>query len=72
MSKQRYTTDKLINRVIEFLLDNGWVIKSTNKHVKLEHLETKKQVVVSSSPSCMHAGNQMIRDLRRMGFEVCI
>lgn len=70
-NSKNYTRNAFLNKVIERMLLSGWFIKSQNSHIKLEHVETKKLIVVSSSPSCPNAGKQVLRDIRRMGLELC-
>ena len=61
----RYSKDKVINEGVRALLRSGaWVLKSTKRHIKLEHIETHHCITAPISPSDHRAAQNWLHQFR--------
>lgn len=66
MATKRYSKDRVIDNVCRLLIKQGWVTKSSNRHVRLADPTGKKVVTVPGSPSDHRAVQNWLHQLRRM------
>jgi ribosomal protein L30E len=68
----RYSRCKTIDAIVRNLLKTGeWIIKSNNRHYRLENENTKHCITVPGTPSDRRSTLNWIHQLKRAGVEVC-
>ena len=71
MSVKRFSKCDTINGIAKQLVKMGWVVKSKNRHYRLENPESRQCVTVPGSPSDHRVTQNWIHQLRRSGVSVC-
>ena len=71
MKAKRFSSCDIINEIAKNLVEMGWIIKSKNRHFRLENPETKQCVTVPGSPSDRRVTQNWIHQLKRSGVAVC-
>jgi hypothetical protein len=68
--RRRYSTDDTIEAAVRWLLKNGWHLKNSKRHVRLESEDGKTHLTVSTSPCQQYAGVMFLRNLRHIGIDL--
>ncbi len=63
----RISKNELIAKVVKTLLKEGWIVRSTKRHMKLGHPEKPQVVTVPGTPSDNRAAMNWVHQLRRQG-----
>lgn len=71
MKVRRFSTCDKINSIAKNLVKSGWIVKSCNKHPRLENPETKQCITVPSSSGDPRVLLNWIGQLKRTGVPVC-
>lgn len=71
MKARRFSSCDIINAIAKNLVKIGWIIKSKNRHYRLENPEDKMCVTVPGSPSDRRVTQNWIHQLKRSGVAVC-
>lgn len=71
MKAKRFSTCEIINKIAKSLVKSGWLVKSKNRHYRLENPDTKMCVTVPGSPSDHRVTQNWIHQLKRSGVAVC-
>lgn len=71
MKVRRFSTCDTINKIAKNLVKMGWIIKSNNRHFRLENPETRLCITVPGSPSDRRVTQNWIHQLKRLGVAVC-
>lgn len=67
----KFSKCKTIDAIARNLVKAGWMIKSKNRHWRLENPETRQCVTVPGSPSDHRVTQNWIHQLKRSGVAVC-
>ncbi len=62
---KRYSTDKEINSIVRRLLRADWSLKHGRKHHRLVHLDGRRSLTISCTPSDKNAARGLLRDLKK-------
>ncbi len=62
--RTNFTSDKEVNRLINEKVKEGWSCE-VSKKIKLRH-PLGGMVSLSMTPSCRHALNQILRDIKKL------
>ena len=71
MNVKRFSSCDIINSIAKNLVKMGWIVKSKNRHLRLENSETKQRITVPGSPSDRRVTQNWIHQLKRSGVAVC-
>ena len=67
----QYSKCKIIDKIAKGLVKMGWIVKSKNRHLRLENPETKQCITVPGSPSDHRVTQNWIHQVRRSGVAIC-
>jgi predicted RNA binding protein YcfA (HicA-like mRNA interferase family) len=67
MNLSKTIKSELVLKVVKLLLDDGWEIKSRNRHLKLVNVAANKTVTVPLTPSDNRSAQNWVCQIKRAG-----